>query len=326
MKAALLYGVRDLRVVDIPNPRAGPRNVLIQVHACGVCATDLRKFHTLDGGRLKLPMNLGHEFVGTVVEIGSDVQNFELGMRVMGDGFAGYAEYALLDLDSLPSPHVPMPITIPSNVSNAAATFAEPLAACIHAVMNQAALKPGQTVLITGGGKMGQLLLMVAKEMGAQTLLSEPEGLRRTMALSLGADAVIDPQTENVRERVLSLNGKRLADAAILTVGVPALVQPALETVRPGGCLVLFAAFPHSTIVEIDPNLIHYREVALVGSDWVGVPPNSNIDHFRRSLELIETGRIPVERLITGSYPLSQIDQAFAAAARIDMLKIIVVP
>src|SRR5579863_2889490 len=105
MKAGLLYGIRDLRVVDSPIPEVDRSQVLLQVHACGVCPTDLRKFNTLDNGQLKLPMNLGHEFVGTVVKIGSGVQNFELGMRVMGDGYAGYAEYALLNLDLEPSPH-----------------------------------------------------------------------------------------------------------------------------------------------------------------------------------------------------------------------------
>lgn len=227
MKAALLYDIRDLRIVDVPRPVVGPRSVLIQVHSCGICPTDLRKFNTIDGGRLSLPMNLGHEFVGTVVEIGQDVQDFELGWRVMGDGYAGYAEYALIDLESLPSPHIPVPTIIPKGVSDAAATFAEPLADCMHAVLDQAAVQQRQTILVIGGGTMGQLLLMVAKDAGARTLLSEPDEGRRTAALSMCADAVINPQTENLQEMVYSLNENQLADVTILTIGLPWLVQPA---------------------------------------------------------------------------------------------------
>ncbi len=104
MKAALLYGVRDLRVEDIPRPKPGPQEVLVRVNACGVCPTDIRKFLTLDGGALILPANVGHEFVGTVAEVGPGVRGFEHGMRIMGDGFGAYAEYAIVSLGSTPLP------------------------------------------------------------------------------------------------------------------------------------------------------------------------------------------------------------------------------
>jgi L-iditol 2-dehydrogenase len=251
MRAALLYGIHDLRVVNTPEPVVGAGEVLLRVHACGVCPTDLRKFHTGDDGKLTLPMNLGHEYVGTVVEIGANVQNFKAGMRVMGDGYGGYGEYALLDLKLEASAHVPVPLAVPVSVSDAAATFIEPLADCIHAIKDQATVQKGQTILIIGGGTMGQLLLMVAKEAGGRTFLSELDAGRRNMALSLGADKVIDPQVENVAETIRQLNSNQLADATILTIGVPALVQSALETVRPHGRLVLFGGFPRPARIEI---------------------------------------------------------------------------
>jgi len=327
MKAALLHGLQDVRLVDIPIPKVYPHNVLVRVHACAICPTDLRKFNTIYSGKLKLPENLGHEFVGTVVEIGSDVQNFELGMRVMGDGFEGYAEYALLDLDLKPPVHVPQPVTIPESVSDAAATFAEPLGCCVHAVMDQAELQAGQTVLIIGGGTMGQLLLMVAKSAGGRVLLSEPYADRRAMALSLGADAVIDPQAEDLPQAVCRLNDGELVDVTILTIGNPASVQDAMETVRPCGRVILFGRFPHGVKIEVDPILVYRHEIRLLGSYWVGGASTcANVSVFRHALELIETGRVAVEQLISDTYPLSQIHEAFAAAARMDTYKIIVTP
>lgn len=324
MRSALLYGVEDLRLVDVPTPVAGQENVVIQIHACGVCLSDLRKFRTIESGRLKLPCNLGHEFVGTVVEVGSLVRNFEVGMRVMGYGFEGYAEYALLDLVSPANPYIPGPIIVPSNVSDIAATFAEPLADCIHAIEDQACFQAGQTMLIIGGGMMGQLLSIVAKNKGGRVIVSEPDEGRRKRALASGVDAVINPLTENVQEAVLSLNDNQLVDATILTIGRSELVQEALETVRQNGTVVLFGSFPHGTKVGIDFNQIHYKELRLTGSVWVGLPPYMNPHCFRQALEDIATGRVPVEQFVNGVYPLSQIDQAFAAAAQMDTFKIIV--
>ena len=324
MKAALLYGIRDLRLVELPRPEVGPHDVLLRVRACGVCPTDLRKFNTIDGGRLQLPMNLGHEFVGTVVEAGAAVEPVVPGTRLMGLGYAGYAEYALLRMDEWPGAGRPQPVPIPAGVSDVAATFAEPLADCVHAVVEQAALQPGQTIAIIGGGTMGQLLQMTAKAAGGRTIVSEPDPGRREMALALGADAVVDPVAEKLPEAIRRFTGGELAHATILTIGVPELVQAALETVRTRGRVVLFGGFPRPTKVEVDPNLIHYEEIMLLGTEWVGAGPYWDVSLFHQALERIANGAVPVERLISASYPLARIQEAFAAAARMDTYKVIV--
>ena len=325
MKAALLFGIQDLRVVDVPIPTVRPNTVLVKVHACGLCPTDLRKYHTLYGGTLKLPTNLGHEYVGTAVEVGPSVENIEVGMRVMGDGFGGFAEYALLDLDLEPPVHVPQPVIIPESVSDNAATFVEPLGACIHAIKDQANLKKNQTVLIIGAGTMGQLLLMVAKEIGCRVLVSEPYAKRRQTALSFGADAVIDPQTESLIEAIRHFNEEKLVDTTILTIGNPESVQAALETVRPCGTLILFGRFPYGAKIAIDPSSLYRDEVRLVGSYWVGASSTcANVSVFRHALSLIETDRVPVEKLVSATYPLSQIHEAFAETTRMDTFKIVI--
>jgi L-iditol 2-dehydrogenase len=113
---------------------------------------------------------------------------------------------------------------------------------------------------------MGQLLLMVARDAGGKVLVSEPDAGRRAMASSLGADAVIDPEAEDAAEAVRRVNDGQLADVTVLTIGCTPLVRQSLKTVRACGRVVLFGGFPHGAKAEIDANVIHYDEIALLGS------------------------------------------------------------
>ena len=96
MKEALMYGIGDLRVVESPIPEFKDDEMLVKVHACGICPTDIRKYRVGNHGVAKLPMNLGHEWAGDVVQVGSRVKQFKPGMRVASNGYAGYAEYAVV--------------------------------------------------------------------------------------------------------------------------------------------------------------------------------------------------------------------------------------
>jgi 2-desacetyl-2-hydroxyethyl bacteriochlorophyllide A dehydrogenase len=325
MRAALLVGKQDLQVLARPVPVPSDNQIVVRVLACGVCPTDLRKFNTLDGGRLELPMNLGHEYVGEVTGLGTDVRGLRLGQRVLGEGYAGYADYALIDLDSPQSVHRPEPLLIPQAISDGEATFTEPLADCVHAIRDRAAVEPGESVLIIGGGTMGQLLAMVANQAGARVMLSEPHAGRRATAERFGAQA-IDPADENVADGVRRLNDGKLAQVVVLTIGIGGLIQPALEALEVRGRLVLFGGFPRPASAVMDPNVIHYRELTITGSEWAGAPPFWDGGLFRQALQLIESGRVPVAELISGSYELAQIRQAFAQAALMANFKIVVLP
>lgn len=327
MKAALLFGLQDLRLVDAPIPKVGPKSVLIRVDACGICPTDIRKYHTIYSGKLNLPENLGHEFVGTVIEVGEEIKNISQGTRIVGDGFAGYAEFALLDLSIEPPLHIPDPLVIPQDVCDNAATFIEPLACCLHATIDRANLSEGQTVLIVGGGTMGQLLTITAKNIGAKVILSEPYQLRREMALSLGAERVIDPQKDDLVKSVLALNDGKPVDVTILTIGNPKSVQECIDIVKPCGRVVLFGRFPHGAKIEIDSHRIYRDEIQVLGSYWVGGANScANMNHYRKAMDLLIEGFAPVEKLVSGVFPLSKIHQAFNAAASMDTFKIIVIP
>lgn len=324
MKAALLFGVNDLRHVSVAPPQLTADDVLVRVHACGVCPTDLRKFRTGDGGTLNLPMNLGHEWVGTVVGVGRNVRDFATGMRVVGDTYNGYAEYALLSAQDRARSFPFGPLKIPDTVCDEELTFVEPLADCLHALCDQAQLTPGQTVVVCGAGQMGLQLVAVAKWLGAHVLVSEPQELRRALAREWGADHVLDPNQQEVIRAVRALTEGRGADVVILAIGIPSLVNDALAMVRARGRVVLFAGFARPAKVEIDPNRLHYDEIVLTGSEWIGAPPHHQPLWYQQAVDLIAQKIIPVDKLITHRFTLEEIAHAFAKAADPRALKVIV--
>ena len=180
MKAALLYGFGDLRLVDIPKPEYAPDEVLTKVTVCAVCPTDIRKYRVGNGGVLQFTFNMGHEWVGEVVEVGADVADVTVGDRVLGGGYAGYAEYAPLGGVAL-RPVGGKPLIVPEGVSDEEATFVEPLADAIHSIVNQGKVTIGGTVLIVGGGQLALQHVMVAKAVGATVIVSEQIAERREL-------------------------------------------------------------------------------------------------------------------------------------------------
>ena len=326
MKSALLFGLQDLRLVDTPIPKADPKGVVVRVDACGICPSDIRKYHTIYSGAMTLPANLGHEFVGTVVDIGDEVNTLQLEQRIVGVGYVGYAQYASMPLEFNPPLHTPQPLVFSNRVSDAAATFVEPLACCIHAVDDQAALASGQSVLIVGGGTMGQLMLMVAKDRGLRTLVAEPYAHRRSKAEELGVDAVFDPG-DDLSAAVREANAGERVDAAILTIGNPDSVQDCVMSVVACGRVVLFGRFPDKATIRVDPSRLYRDEVHILGSNWIGgTPTRAHPDAYRKAVDLIESERAPVDALVSGVYPLSRIHEAFAAASSMETFKIILTP
>lgn len=324
MKAALLYGIKDLRVVDIPRPAVGPGDVLVRVSACGVCPTDLRKYRTGDAGALQFPMNLGHEWIGQVAAVGQNVRGFREGMRVLGDTFSGFADYAPISAEALQFSFPNGPLSIPASLSDDELTFVEPLADCIHAVEDQARVEPGQTVAILGAGQMGLQIAALACARGAQVIVSEPRAERRQLALELGATTTIDPSSQELVDEINRLTGGAGADAVILAIGIPALVNQAFRAVRKLGRIVLFAGFNRPAVAQIDPNLIHYKEMVVVGSHWFGVPPRHRPELYQQAIDRIADGTVPVKRFITHRFQLDDINQAFAAAATSGAMKVLI--
>jgi L-iditol 2-dehydrogenase len=314
MRAARLHGVGDLRVERLRVPRPGRGELLVRVEACGICPTDVRK-HAI-GTRDGYPLNPGHEWVGAVTEVGSGVTGWSTGARVYGDTYAGYAEYALLPVE--PGAWSNGALAIPADLDACAATFVEPLADCVHAVRDQARAGEGSRVCVVGAGQMGLQIVAVAADAGARVTVVEPQAERRELARAFGASDAVG--AEALAE---AADG---CDAAILTIGAASLVAACLGAVAPGGRVVLFAGFGDAPHARLDLDVIHYREVSLVGSEWIGTPPNQRRERYADALALIRDGTVPVERLVSGEVGLEGVEGAFAAVREQRGLKYVLRP
>jgi threonine dehydrogenase-like Zn-dependent dehydrogenase len=312
MRAARLHGVRDLRLENLPDAVPGTGELLVRVEGCGICPTDVRKY--LQGSSDGYPLNPGHEWLGRVEGVGDGVEGWEVGARVYGDTYAGYAELAVLPVE--PGEWSHGALRVPDDLPLERAIFVEPFADCLHAVSDQARVGQGDRAVVVGGGQMGLQLVLAAALGGAEVTLVEPLDERRALGLELGAEnAVAD--LADVPSR---------APAVILSVGDGALVDRCLELAAPGGRVVLFAGFGAVARAELDLNRLHYEEIALVGSEWIGAPPNQRREHYARALDALVSGRAPLERLVTGRCGLDGLEDAFADVQALRGLKTMLVP
>ena len=322
MRAARLYGVRDLRVERLPRPDAAPGELLVEIEACGVCPTDVRKYliGVGDGG---YPLNPGHEWVGRVAAVGAEVDGWAVGDRVYGDTYAGYAEYA-----TLPAGHGTWshgPLRLDDALPLERAVFVEPLADCIHAVSHQA--------------RIGDRRPRSRRRRGADgpPARRRRAGRRRSSARRRPARAATPPRARfrgggggsrrrlgGRRPRVVGR--RRGAAPSILALGRSETVAPGLRALAPGGRLVLFAGFGDRSLANVDLNVVHYRELAIVGSEWVGTPPNSRLECYREAHALLSSGRLRLERLVTRRCTLDTLVEAFADVQSLDALKIVLTP
>jgi L-iditol 2-dehydrogenase len=314
MRAARLHGVRDLRVEHLPVPVAGPGELLVRVEACGVCPTDLRKYQI--GTRDPLPLNPGHEWVGHVQDVGPGVSGFGPGSRVYGDTYAGYAQYAVLAV--APGAWSNGALEVPDAIPADEAVFVEPLADCLHAVHDQARVAAGDRVTVVGTGQMGLQIVAAAARAGGRVLAVDPRPERRELAVALGAERAVGPDR--------FADEAAASDAVILTLGRADLVPACTAVAAPGGRVVLFAGFgdqPHATL---DLNDLHYREVSVVGSEWIGTPPHQRRHRYDEALALIAAGDIAVARLVSGRCALDGLEEAFRAIADGRALKVVLDP
>ncbi|NVK39929.1 MAG: zinc-binding dehydrogenase [Oceanospirillaceae bacterium] len=320
MKAAVLYGDRDLRVVDVPRPRAEANSVLIRVNNVGVCGTDL---HTYKLGMFKemcLPQEqgllFGHEFAGEVVEIGSDSGSEDLrpGDRVTGIAIGAYAEYCNV-------PPIlgdkPLIIKLPDNVSFEEAATVEPLTVSLVAVQ-RAALKGGERVLITGAGMIGLGCVQVIKALhpDCEVIISDVADKRLEMAREFGADRIVNVRDEDLVGSLKALTGEAFVfygsgttahiDVAIEASGLSGPLNQCLEVLRPEtGRLVGVALYEHKP--EVDFNQIVSKNLSVTGT--LGYSQET----MEQALNLIAEGKVDRKPLITHKYRLAEASEAFEA-------------
>jgi L-iditol 2-dehydrogenase len=306
MRMARLHGVADLRVDQVPRPSPGPGEILLRVEGCGVCPTDVRKFVVgVDDGQY--PLNPGHEWVGEIAALGAGVTGWYPRERIFGDTYAGYGEWAVMPVRPADWSYGPLRI---GDLPLHRAVFVEPLADCLHAIHDQAAVTEQDRVLVVGAGQMGLQMVAVAATVGVPVAVSDPVRGRRELALSMGADLALHPDELPARLEAWSPGG---VNAIILTIGRQELVARCLPLAATGGRIVLFAGFGTSGNATIDVNAVHYRELVITGSEWVGTPPRQRRARYDQALELLRGGgRFALERLVTGTCRLDTLPGAFA--------------
>lgn len=321
MKSALLYGIEDLRVVEIDRPSVGPEDILIKVKACAVCPTNVRYYRSKGHEEMSFPINHGHEYAGDVVEVGEEIKDFRVGDRVVGVSLGGFAEYALFS-GEIARKYGLACLKIPQGTTYEEATFTEPVADCIHAVMDQAQVKLGDKVTVIGAGPMGLQQMMLARLSGAVVYVSETMETRLKYAEDFGADRVIDASKENPVEAVKGLTKGEGVDAVLVTIGHPAAINQGLQMAKRRGRVVIFGGAPTGTTMPLDPNIIHYGEIILTGSSGVG----GRVELFSMALDIISSKKIPVAKLVTHRFPLEQIQRAYEATENKVGLKVMVIP
>jgi L-iditol 2-dehydrogenase len=197
------------------------------------------------------------------------------------------------------------------------AALTEP-AACVTASLELCAVGVGSSLAILGAGPMGLMHVLLGRMAGASPIIvSEPMAERREIAKRWGADIVLDPTTEDVTAAVKDATGGYGADAVVLSVGVHELVAPAIELARPQGVVNMFAGFPPDRSVPFDPNIVHYGEINLTGSQ------NATSEQYRRTLELLP--HVPhFDEVVTNRYGIEDAPQAYASRLAMEGLKSLV--
>jgi L-iditol 2-dehydrogenase len=337
MKAAVYRDVNDVRVETVPVPEIGPGEVLIRVHSCGICGTDLKKIHT---GSHSAPRIFGHETSGTIVKTGEGVEGFVVGDRVMvfhhipcgqcyycrkktfaqcpvykkvgcTAGFepsgGGFAEYVRVMDWIVRSGGL---VKIPDGVPFEQAAFVEPVNTCLKAIVNLN-LAADETVLVIGQGPIGIMLAALAARTGAKVLTSDLFAERHAVAAVYGLKHPIDAGKEDVIEVAKRESEGRGADAVILAVGGNSLIRMAMDAARPGGRVLLFAQTQHSEAV-IDPAVVCMDEKTLMGSYSASVEIQEEgarlvFDGYSQGLDLT--------RLISHRFPLEEAIEAIKVAS-----------
>ncbi len=349
MRAAVYCGIDEVRCETIPVPEIGAGEVLVRIDTCGVCGTDLKKIHT---GSHAAPRVFGHEMAGTIAAVGEGVPGFAVGERVMAfhhipcgacfycrkgtfaqcetykkvgttAGFApaggGFAEYIRV-MDWIVQGGL---VKIPDDIPFEQAAFIEPVNTCFKAIklLN---LEPDDTVLVIGQGSIGVILAALARRTGATVLTSDLYPERHRVAARFGLDRPLDARGDVVGACRAATEG-RGADVALVAVGSDALIAQAMEAIRPGGRVMLFASTQHGT-AAFDPAAVCMEEKTLMGSY------SASVAIQQEGIDLVfdgyRDGSLDLTKLISHRFGLEECGAAVELAANPepDSMKIVLKP
>jgi L-iditol 2-dehydrogenase len=339
MRVARYYNNRDVRLEEMPKPKIGPGEIMVKVIASGICGSDVLEWYRIK----KAPLVLGHEISGEIVEIGERVTRYRIGDRVFvshhipcntcryclrGHHTAcetlhttnydpgGFAEYL-----RIPSLNVDRGVfLLPEELSHDQGVFVEPLG-CVVRGQRVADLQPGHSVLILGSGISGLLHLLLARALGAGTIMTtDVNAFRLDMAKNLGADAA-EHAGDDIPERFRQINGGRLADLVIVCTGAPSAFDQAMQSVDRGGTVLCFATTEPGINLSVPINEFWRNEIKIMPSYG-----NSPLDAVV-AIDLMKAGRVNVEPMITHRLSLEEAGIGFRLMAEGgDSMKVIIEP
>jgi L-iditol 2-dehydrogenase len=347
MRAAVYRGASNIAIEMVPIPKIGDGEVLLRVHTCGVCGTDLKK---IEHGLVAPPRIFGHEIAGTIVETGSKVTRFKAGDRVATHhhipcrkcfyckrklfsqcefyrrtgttaGFepagGGFAEYVRV-MDWIAEEGT---VLIPDDVTFEEASFMEPLNTCLKA-LETASLEAGEVAVVFGQGPVGLLMMQAAECAGARVIGLDFLRNRLEIARELGAHLALHPEKDNVLDAVAGLTDGRGADLAIVAAASARAIEDAQRIVRRGGRVLLFAQTVPGEKIPVDASCICVEEKKLIGSY------SASIELQDQAAQLIFTRKINVARLISHRFALELLPEGIHLASHPSehSLKVVIQP
>jgi L-iditol 2-dehydrogenase len=326
MKAAVLRGVHDLRLEDLPEPSPAPDEVLIKIKASGICGTDVHMWEgTNDEGTF--PFIPGHEWAGEVVEVGSKIKTLKAGDGVVGDPFipchvcsnckeglapamcsdplyygftwdtpGGMTEYIVSREERLHK--------VPSNLSYDEAALVEGVSVPYRGIWGVGGgAAPHDRVVVFGGGPIGIWGMQACKASGATTFVVEPQPLRRKMAQEQGADGVVDPSEGSIAEQLLDLTEGRGATLILECSGADSALAATIDVVAKGGRIVLIGhSIGRRVPIEVGKSI--WKDVSFIGScdaPW----------YFPKTLDYMARKLADITAVVTHRFPLAKIQEAF---------------
>jgi L-iditol 2-dehydrogenase len=340
MRVAMYYSNNDVRLEEMPKPAIGDGEILVRVEASGICGSDTMEWYRIH----RVPLVLGHEIAGVVVETGKGVRRYKAGDRVAVSHHVpcgecrfcraghetvcetlrktnfdpgGFSEFV-----RVPSINVEKGVyVIPKNVSFEEATFIEPFA-CVIRAQRFAGMEKGKTVLVIGRGISGLLHVKLAKALGAGRIIAtDMSDFRLKAARDFGADCAVNG-SEYTPEMLKGKNSGYLADIVIICAGAGSAFEQGFKSVERGGTIMIFAAAEKGEKVPLPVNDIFWRNEVSIMSSYAGSPE----DH-KEALEKIASKKINVCDMITHRLALKETGAGFKLVAGAgDSIKVIVRP
>ena len=325
MRVARLYDLDDVRIEEQNVPELQPTDALVKMAVCGICTSDTFTWYV----RRKAPAVLGHEPSGTIARVGDEVTDFKVGDRVFIHHHApcmtcrhcqreeysmcrtwresaiepgGLAEYVRVPGHNLQQDC----FTLPDDMSMEDAALIEPVACAVQALKRKSPVRKGDRVLVIGAGMMGQILMLVAKHYGAETVIAaDTVPYRLEKALTLGADVAVDVSRQPLAEGVSLATNQEGADLVVVCPGSISAMRSAFDAVAVGGTVCLFTPSPEEEHLPVSPHDFWFKHLTLTASYSCG-PPDT-----RDACDLIQEGAVNTEKIVTDRFSLDDAGRGF---------------